>query len=192
MKKWRLILALGMLSLCVGCQKDVSLPEAQEDLPKETDIDSGIGEGAPETEVIEYESGSEYQIGDIIEISSDAMTYELVIDNVSYIEETNAYADKTNQVILIDYTYTNKSEELLLIDSMRFQLVDARTEFVYEPYYFEEKVTAEPVGNAESFSAQIAFLQEDSSGELVLIYQDTMYNTVQPVSVKIGSMDNIE
>lgn len=183
-----MLLVLGALFLCMGCQKTVVSDE--EDTQKETVVDSGIGEGAPKTEILEYEEDAAYQVGDVISLTSSSHEYELCIDAVSYIEATNVHAEVPEQVVLVDYTYTNNSEELLLIDSMRFQLVNPSDDTVYEPYYFEDKITAEPVNKGESFSAQIAFSKNDDSDQLLLIYHDTMDNNLEPVSVIIDTIGN--
>lgn len=192
MKRGRLLFVLGALMLCVGCSKGSQGANETEKLQKETKLDESVGEAAPETELIEYESQTEHTIGEKITISSGEINYDLMIDEVSYLEKVNIHTEETDQVILIDYTYTNHSEEILLIDSMRFQLIDETDNTVYEPYYFEEKITAEPIGKGESFSAQIAFEQENGRGNDVLLYRDTKYDTVAPICVRIGTADSIE
>ena len=74
----------------------------------------------------------EYTIQEVISIPSEKKKYELTIDSVSYMKDENG----KDNILLVDYTYHNLSDELLMVGDVRFQLTDAAQKKVYTPYYF--------------------------------------------------------
>lgn len=156
---------------------------------KSTPVESGTGEAEASSKIPDLTERTEYKVGEVITVKADKQTYDLVIDSVEYIEPANEYEEKPDNVILVTYTYTNHSEELLLIDGVRFQLMNIEGEKLYNPYYFQEKLTAEPVTINHKHTAQVAFEKnDDEDNSVVLIYQDIANEDVNPITIVI---DNI-
>ena len=171
MKKVWLLLLLASIICCTGCNST--------DENSETEVEIDYGEGTPSKEIIDVEEGQEYSVGETIVLESAELSYELVIDKVSYAEVENAYEDVPEHVVLVDYTYKNNCDEILLIGDMRFQLVTAENDHVYDPYYYDE--------NGMSISAQIAFALEDNK-DVALIYRDTVDTDIEPVYIRIDEI----
>lgn len=168
-------------------QKEQEMSE-EESEAKATEIEPGIGEGTSSMELQDLSGSTEYKIGDRISISVDDKEYELRIDSVSYTEQRDTHTEDSENVVLVDYTYRNLSEEPLLVGDIRFQLTDNEREKVYEPYYFNEQVIAEPVEKGESASAQVAFAQVDENKELLLVYTDISSEETSPVLIRIDEI----
>lgn len=155
---------------------------------KSTIVESGTGEAEASAELPDLTEYTEHKVGEVITVNTDEQTYDLVIDSVEYIEPTNEHEEKPENVILVTYTYTNHSEELLLIDNIRFQLMNMESETLYDPYYFQEKLTAEPAAMNQSQIAQVAFEQNGVEDSVVLVYQDIANEDVNPIMIVIENI----
>lgn len=162
--------------------------DKQDSEVKATELEPGIGEGTSSMELQDLSESEEFKLGETISMSVDGKEYELRIDSVSYTEKRDPYASDAENVVLVDYSYHNLSEEPLLLGDIRFQLTDSEREKVYEPYYLSEQVIAEPVEKGESFSAQVAFAQVDEDKELLLVYTDISSEDTAPVIVRIDEI----
>ena len=140
----------------------------EENLEDNTKVKPGTGEGTSLPELQDLSDSQEYQINEVIPVPSDEKKYELKIDSVSYMKDEEG----KESILLIDYTYHNLSDELLMVGDVRFQLTDGNQEKVYNPYYFSEQIVAEPVEKGYNKSAQIAFEDVDESSDLYLVYTD--------------------
>lgn len=157
---------------------------------KATEVQSGTGEGTSSMELDDLSESTEYQIGDTIKIENGTSSYTLKIDSVSYTDQRNTHVRDIENVVLIDYTYENLSDEILLVGDVRFQLTDSVQEKVYESYYYNDLKTAEPVEKGQSVSAQVAFAQDDTESEVFLVYTDIVDEHSIPVLIRIADIGN--
>lgn len=156
----------------------------EENLEDNTKVKPGTGEGTSLPELQDLSDSQEYQINEVIPVPSDEKKYELKIDSVSYMKDEEG----KESILLIDYTYHNLSDELLMVGDVRFQLTDGNQEKVYNPYYFSEQIVAEPVEKGYNKSAQIAFEDVDESSDLYLVYTDISLENEKPILIKIDEV----
>lgn len=170
---------------------DVSQEETKvflEEIPenankKSTVIDPGVGEGTTAMELADLSESMEYKVGDVILIETEDCKYELKIDAVSYTEERNDHAEETENVVLVDYTYRCLSGEQLMIGDIRFQLTNGTQDKVYAPYYYSELIVPEMIDAGESASAQAAFVKDDDSTELMIVYTESSDTDSSPILI---------
>ena len=199
MKRLWLVVGLccGMLWFC-GCNqtekpdtdKVVSETNQEEEDVKDntnnnTEVDPGTGEGTSAPELQDLSDSEEYTIQEVISIPSEKKKYELTIDSVSYMKDENG----KDNILLVDYTYHNLSDELLMVGDVRFQLTDAAQKKVYTPYYFSEQIVAEPVEKGYNKSAQVAFEDVDENSDLYLVYTDISLKNEKPILIKIDKVE---
>ena len=150
-----------------------------------TEVDPGTGEGTSAPELQDLSDSEEYTIQEVISIPSEKKKYELTIDSVSYMKDENG----KDNILLVDYTYHNLSDELLMVGDVRFQLTDAAHKKVYTPYYFSEQIVAEPVEKGYNKSAQVAFEDVDENSDLYLVYTDISLKNEKPILIKIDKVE---
>ena len=150
-----------------------------------TEVDPGTGEGTSAPELQDLSDSEEYTIQEVISIPSEKKKYELTIDSVSYMKDENG----KDNILLVDYTYHNLSDELLMVGDVRFQLTDAAQKKVYTPYYFSEQIVAEPVEKGYNKSAQVAFEDVDENSDLYLVYTDISLKNEKPILIKIDKVE---
>lgn len=138
----------------------------------DTKVEAGIGEGTSSMDMPDLAKCEEHQLGTVITIDNSENKYELTVDSGCYTEIRNEYMESSKKVLLLDYSYTNISGELLLVDSISFQLVNKEGSTIYEPYYFSERKVPVPVDQADSAQGQVAFAIDDEEDEFILVYQD--------------------
>lgn len=200
------VLCAVILLCCSGCtKKDANTEEAKKNnqevrtessaevqsgsVSEEiTEIEPGIGEGAPSVEIPDLKESKEYKIGQTIEIGTDEQRYELKIERASYTDERSEYMPDAKEVLMITYTYTNQSDGTLLIDDMRFKMLKNNLTDLCEPYYFSEILMPQPIEKGESCTAQIAYALEEKEQALVLVYQDTAQDGMIPVKITIDDI----
>lgn len=154
---------------------------------KETEIDPAVqAEGSPNSAPLNIKSSVTYQVGDSITIGEGL--YELSIDEVKYTEQRDEYTQDPGNVILVTYTYENFSDEVLLIDDMRFQLMQEDGETLYDSYYLSDGKTAEPVEKGKSCTAQIAYAVPEKTDSVVLAYQDSIHTELAPVKIVVNNL----
>lgn len=132
--------------------------EGDEDDTEQTPIDEIGGEGTTDTTVPDLDSIESAPLKKEYAVTgeSGAEVYTLTIDAVSTTDERDSNnPSNPENVVVIDYTYKNTSPEPLLIDDIRFKLVDGDT--VYTPYYAGFLESAELIDEGGSCSAQLAF-----------------------------------
>ncbi|MGN0251836.1 MAG: hypothetical protein ACI4EH_10810 [Oliverpabstia sp.] len=156
----------------------------EENLEDNAKVKPGTGEGTSLPELQDLSDSQEYQINEVIPVPSDEKKYELKIDSVSYMKDEEG----KDSILLIDYTYHNLSDELLMVGDVRFQLTDGNQEKVYTPYYFSEQIVAEPVEKGYNKSAQVAFEDVDENSGLYLVYTDISLENEKPILIKIDEV----
>ena len=150
-----------------------------------TEVEPGTGEGTSAPELQDLSDSEEYVIKEVISIPSEKKKYELTIDSVSYMKDENG----KDNILLVDYTYHNLSDELLMVGDVRFQLTDAAQKKVYTPYYFSKQIVAPPVEKGYNKSAQVAFEDVDEYSDLYLVYTDISLENEKPILIKIDKVE---
>lgn len=161
--KRRIITICLFIAICMlGCNKtDEGFDLSQQ------------GEGASSAELPVLDE--EIMVDDrVIEVKNDVSDYKVTIDDISFTDKRSEFETDYEDVVLVTYTYENFGEEVLLIDDLRFQLVDTEETVVYTPYYFAEGMFAEPIEKGESVTAQIAFGVSDGNTNFKLVYRDSV------------------
>lgn len=200
------VLCAVILLCCSGCmKKDANTEEAKKNNQEVrtessaegqlgsaseeiTEIEPGTGEGASSVEIPDLRESKEYKIGQTIEIGTDEQEYELKIERASYTDERSEYVPDAKEVLMITYTYTNQSDTTLLIDDMRFRMLENNLNDLCEPYYFSDILMPQPIEKGESCTAQIAYILEEKEPALVLVYQDTAHDGMVPVKIAIDDI----
>lgn len=197
-KKLAVMLAMCILSLsaCNGDENTAKSGESNsktddavmEEQETETNVqdknaDTKGSEGYPSTDTVDLTNSKEYEVGETAELENAAVQYNIVIDSVEY---NDTLSD--DPIVIIRYTYTNDSDKSLLIDSMRFQLIDSETRELYEPFYHESLGTADVADKGESVNAEIAFTVNDHITEAQLAYRDTENDDIIPIIINIKDM----
>lgn len=200
------VLCAVILLCCSGCmKKDANTEEAKKNNQEVrtessaegqlgsaseeiTEIEPGTGEGASSVEIPDLRESKEYKIGQTIEIGADEQEYELKIERASYTDERSEYVPDAKEVLMITYTYTNQSDTTLLIDDMRFRMLENNLNDLCEPYYFSDILMPQPIEKGESCTAQIAYILEEKEPALVLVYQDTAHDGMVPVKIAIDDI----
>lgn len=146
---------------------DDTLPEDEEDPTPVEDIQ---GEGTTDTTVPDLSSinAAPLEQDCVMTAESGAELGTLKIEKAAVTDERDENnASSPQKVVVIDYSYTNSSDEPLLLDDMSFKLVDGDT--ACAPYYAAFLASAEPAENGQSSSGQIAFevSSDFSKGTLV-------------------------
>lgn len=211
MKSKGIFLSVLVVSmLFTGCKKEENAPPEQEavqteerdsknELNQNSEVSEGemesevdtenMGEGAPDSVPMDVTESDSYQIGDVITISSDGEDlYELTIDEIAFTDQRDEYTQDPGNVILVTYTYKNLSEKRLLIDDMRFQLMNEDGTILYDSYYLAEGPVPESVEIGKSCTAQISYASEEKPGAVVLAYKDTVHNDVVPVKITVNNL----
>lgn len=176
MKSKGIFLSLLVVSMFfAGCKKEEAvIPEQgmEDEISLDSNISEGemleselddenVGEGAPDSVTMDVKESDSYQVGDVITVSSDEENlYELTIDEIAFTDKRDEYTQDPGNVILVTYTYKNLSEEALLIDDMRFQLMDEDEATLFDSYYLADALTAESIEAGESCTAQISYSAE--------------------------------
>lgn len=162
--------------------------EAEEE--KATEVEPGTGEGAPDAgEPMDMPAAEGYKMGEPMTFTSGGVSYELVIDRVEYTDNRNQYVEDPGDVLLVTYTYKNLGEGALLIDDMRFQLMNQDKSKTYELYYIGDEKAPESIEKGAACTAQISYAVPEKETAYVLGYQDTVNSDIQPAAVLL---DNIE
>ena len=143
------------------------------------------GEGSSSMELPVLTEEKTFDEKETITASNDRVKYEVKIDNIEFTKERNEYEMEYEDVVLVTYTYENQGEEMLLIDDVRFQLISADGTSVYAPYYFSDKLYAEPIGTGETKTAQIAFGVNDGQTSFKLVYKDQANNGDVPWTLDV-------
>ena len=192
MKRARVAAFCIVLALCLnGCtekQKHTDKSNRVSDGKVVSDVPQASGEGSPSTEQIDLTKSKEYKVGETINIASDGKEYELLIEKAEYTEKRDEYTQDPEYVVLITYTYRNYSNETLLIDDMRFQLMDSTQKELYESYYFAEIQIPQPLEKGEECTAQVAYAMEEKAQDFLLVYRDTVYSEIAPVKIMIDDI----
>lgn len=196
-KKVSIILVIAILSLS-ACSSEKnktnsnnansSTSGSQEKEDDAGKVPPGTGEGAPSTEALDLKKSQEYDIGDVIKVDVDNISYEVTIDKVEYTDQRSEYVPDPGFVMLFTYTYTNQSDEALLIDDMRFQLMTSKDSQLFESYYFDEIKIPQAIGKGESCTAQVAYSLSQKEDDLVLAYQDTIHSEVIPAKILVNKV----
>lgn len=207
--RWITALGLSVILIFAGCSKNEVKTEDNKAVEEQLDMEEdnsdssqmqlefselepeieNMGEGAPSTEALNLQDSDNYQIGDSISIIlNNQVLYELKIDDVAYTEMRDVYAQEPGNVILVTYTYTNRSDEELLIDDMRFQMMLADENTLLDSYYLADVQVPEPVVNGQSCTAQIAYATEEKVDNIVLAYHDTTHMEIMPVKVTVDNL----
>lgn len=198
-RRWIVAILLGGMMCFGGCSdEEKTLPEenAQQETDgessdrKNTEVEPGIGEGVSSMVLDDLSGSEEYTVDDTIALTVEGQEYELQIDAAAYMEPPNQYIEDSGNVVVIDYTYRNLSENLLLIDDMSFQLTDSGQKEVYEPYFFNEQKVSDLIGKGESSSGQIAFSGMDEGESLTLVYTDHSSEEFVPILISLGEVKN--
>lgn len=210
------ILALSLILLFSACGKDEASEQKKDDMQsgneaveeqptvenEQGDIDQNMqeseilepeienmGEGAPDSAPIDIAKSDSYHVGDTIRIVSERNTlYELTIDEVAYTDKRDEYVQDPGNVILITYTYTNLTDEALLIDDMRFQLMMSDEETLFGSYYLADIQVPEMIEKDGTCTAQIAYASAEKPDKAVLAYQDTVHTEVAPVKIIVDNL----
>lgn len=154
---------------------------------QETELDPAVeGEGTPNSAPLDVEDSESYETGDVITMGDGL--YELTIDEVVYTDQRDEYTQDPGNVILVTYTYKNLSDEALLIDDMRFQLMQEDEETLYDSYYLPDGKMAEPAEKGESCTAQIAYAVPEKTDSVVLAYQDSIHTELAPVKIIVNNL----
>lgn len=148
-------------------------------------VPAGVGEGAPPIEALDLSESKEYKVGEKITFEGQAVSYELSIDTVEYTEERDEYTQNPENVLLITYTYENMSDETLLIDDMRFQLMSTDQSILYSSYYFQNILVPDPISKGETCTAQVAYIVDERAEQYMIAYQDTVNTEFAPVKVDV-------
>ncbi|WP_230397869.1 hypothetical protein [Novisyntrophococcus fermenticellae] len=194
LKRFGLIMLLGGLTLTacsnrnsqnskIKAEDDKSISESTDE--KEEDGLSKTGEGVPSAKPIDLKNSIEYEVGDLIKVSSENISYDLIINSVEYTDKRSKYVPNPDKVVLITYTYKNLSDEALLIDDMRFQLMPLDESKTFELYYFDEIKVPEAIEKNKSFTAQVAYSLRQKEDELILAYHDTIHSDAPPAKIII-------
>ena len=85
-------------------------------------------------------------------------------------DENNA--SNPEKVVVIDYAYTNSSDQALLLDSMSFKLVEGDT--ACTPYYAAFLKSPEPAEKGQSSSGQIAFEESADFTKGTLVFDSAL------------------
>lgn len=205
--KWITLFCLIVTLSFLGCSKAAVENETVEEeqvIEEEQDIDSEraelefseiepdvgkVGEGAPSSEVVDLHESDSYQIGDTISLGVDnQVLYELSIDEIVYTDMRDVYTQDPGNVILITYTYTNLSDEELMIDDMRFQMMLTDESTLLDSYYLADVQVPEPVGKGESCTAQISYAIGEKVQSVVLAYHDTVHVEIMPVKITVDNL----
>lgn len=153
----------------------------------ETEIDPAVqAEGTPNSAPVDVGTSEAYQVGDSITMGDGL--YELSIDEVKYTEQRDEYTQDPGNVILVTYTYKNLSDEALLIDDMRFQLMQEDEKTLYDSYYLPDGKMAEPVEKGKSCTAQISYAVPEKTDSIVLAYQDSIHTELAPVKIIVNNL----
>lgn len=212
MKNKGIFLSVLVVSmLFTGCKKEETiLQEHEESQAEESDVTGEIsqdsetsegeklesegdtenmGEGAPDSIPMDVKQSDAYQIGDVITISSGSENlYELTIDEIAFTDQRDEYTQDPGNVILVTYTYKNLSDETLMIDDMRFQLMNADETTLFDSYYLSDSKVPEPIEKEGSCTAQISYAAEEKPDAVVLAYQDTVHNDLEPVKITVNNL----
>lgn len=207
--KWLAALTLVLTLLFSGCAKNDAVSqdsqesgdnqqevEEQQDSQStqveftelEPDVDA-IGEGTPSYDPVDLEQSDSYQVGDVISLqSSDETLYELTIDEIAFTDARDEYTQDPGNVILVTYTYKNLSDQELLIDEMRFQMMLTDGTTLLDSYYLADVSVPEPTQNGEACTAQIAYSIGEKPESVVLAYHDTVHTEIMPVQVTVNNL----
>lgn len=154
----------------------------------ETEI-VNMGEGAPDSAPIDIQESEAYEVGEVIKIASDEKElYELTIDEIVYTDKRDEYTEDPGNVLLVTYTYKNLSEDALLIDDMRFQMMKTDETTVFDSYYLSDVQVPEPADKDGSCTAQVAYASAEKVDSVVLAYQDTVHTEISPVKIKVSNL----
>lgn len=204
--RWIAIFGVSIALVFSGCAKGESkvenseeqlvdenqeVDDAQADLEfSEVEQDVGnVGEGAPSTEVVDLQESDTYQIGDKISLAIDGQVlYELTIDEITYTDMRDVYTQDPGNVVLVTYTYTNLSDEELMIDDMRFQMMLMDESTLLDSYYLSDVQVPEPTMRGESCTAQISYAIEEKAESLILAYHDTVHMEIVPVKITANNL----
>lgn len=161
--KYLIYVLLVSLTLTAGCGVGKKAP---------VELDN-YGEGSSSMEVPVLEEEKELQQNQPITVQTESADYSLRIDEVIFTEQRNEFEADYEAVVLVTYTYENASEEPLLIDDLRFQLISSDETTIHMPYYLSDMKYAEIANQGEAVTAQVAFGIQDQSESFKLVYTDT-------------------
>ncbi|MGI6011622.1 MAG: DUF4352 domain-containing protein [Ruminococcus sp.] len=147
--------------------------------------DSKEGDTTP-VEEIQGEGTTDKEVPDLSAIDTAPLNQDCVITAESGAElgtlkiekaETTDERDENNssnpeKVVVIDYSYTNSSDETLLLDNMSFKLVDG--DAACTPYYAAFLKSPEPAEKGESSSGQIAFEVGSDFSKGTLVFDSSL------------------
>lgn len=150
---------------------------------------ANVGEGAQDGSPMDVKESDSYEVGDVISMTSgENVLYELTIDEIAYTDARDEYTQDPGDVILVTYTYKNLGEDTLIIDDMRFQLMQTDETTLYDSYYLSDMLAVEPLEKGNSCTAQIAYAVPEKTEEVVLAYQDTIHTELQPVKIRADNL----
>ncbi|MGI6007616.1 MAG: DUF4352 domain-containing protein [Ruminococcus sp.] len=148
---------------------------AQTDGEDQTPVEDIQGEGTTDTEVPDLSSIDTAPLDQdcVVTAESGAELATLRIEKAEVTDERDENnSSNPEKVVVIDYSYTNSSDEPLLLDNMSFKLVEGDT--TCTPYYAAFLKTAEPAKNGESSSGQIAFEVSSDFTEGTLVFDSSL------------------
>lgn len=207
--KWITVWSLLFVLLFSGCSKgeeqktnvgesDTEQITTEEDGDSEntqlefTEVEPEVenkGEGTPAYDAVDLQQSDDYQIGDTISMGTDGQTlYELTIEEVAFTDERDVYTQDPGNVIVVTYTYKNLSDEELLIDDMRFQMMLTDESTLLDSYYLMDVQVAEPLAKGESCTAQISYAIAEKPEAVILAYHDTVHTELMPVKITVNNL----
>lgn len=142
-----------------GEDTDADTQEPAADSSEEqTPVEEIQGEGTTDSQVPDLSSIDTAPLKQdcVITAESGAELGTLNIEKAQVTDERDENnASNPEKVVVIDYSYTNSSDQALLLDSMSFKLVEGET--ACTPYYAAFLESPEPAESGQSSSGQIAF-----------------------------------
>lgn len=147
-------------------------------------IDPTVGEGAIAMDAWDLSSARREELGSSFQVEKYTnVMYEVSINSVQYTEERDMHSESPDYVLLVNYSYKNYQNELLLLGDMKFQLQNADGTIVFPAYYYPELKAAETVENGGECSAQVAFSINEKVSEYALAYYDQKYPETSMVRI---------
>lgn len=125
---------------------------------EQTPVEEIQGEGTTDSQVPDLSAIDTAPLKQdcVITAESGAELGTLNIEKAQVTDERDENnASTPEKVVMIDYSYTNSSDQALLLDSMSFKLVEGDT--ACTPYYAAFLKSPEPAEKGQSSSGQIAF-----------------------------------
>ncbi len=158
---------------------DAAEDETKTDEEEQTPLDEIKGEGTTDDEIPDLTDVETVEPREDAEVADEngSAFCTLTVTNAEITEERDENnEDNPDLVIVIDYSYTNQSDEDLLIDDMSFKLLDENGNLC-DPYYAGFLKSVEPVAAGETGDAQIAFGVSSDFGEGTLVFTNSNAET---------------